>query len=153
VAGVLYSREDKAPFYGVMAATVLGYITCYVIFLIFPTEGPAHTLRHLHTQPLPDGPLHSLVAFTQRAGTHGNAFPSAHAVGAVVPVIFAWRYVPKLVPWLLPLLVLMCAGAVYDRYHYASDMVGGVLIGVAAAAFVMIAQSHPRWARRLNFVA
>ena len=150
VAAVLYWREDKAPFFGVMAAAVLGYLTCYVIFLVFPTEGPAHTLRHLHTQPLPDGPLRATVAFVQKAGTHGNAFPSAHAVGAVVPVIFAGRYVRKLVPWLLPLLVLMCVGAVYDRYHYASDMIGGVLIGVAAAAFVMAVQSQPRWARVLN---
>jgi membrane-associated phospholipid phosphatase len=121
-----------------------------VIFLVFPTEGPAHTLRHLHTQPLPHGPLRATVEFVQRAGTHGNAFPSAHAVGAVVPVFFAWRYAPKLVPWLLPLLVLMCVGAVYDRYHYASDMIGGVMIGVAAAAFIMVAQTHPRWAPVLN---
>ena len=150
VAAILYRRPDKAPFFGVMAATVLGYLTCYVVFLTFPTEGPAHTLRQVHTQPLPGGPLHSAVLFLQKAGTHGNAFPSAHAVGAVVPVIFAWRHVRTLVPWLLPLLVLMCVGAVYDRYHYASDMIGGVLIGVAAAAFIMAMQSHPRWARVLN---
>jgi membrane-associated phospholipid phosphatase len=153
VAVVLYARGDTAPFYGVMSAVVLGYLTCYVIFLVFPTEGPAHTLRHLHTQGLPGGPLRSTVEFVQKAGTHGNAFPSAHAVGAVVPLIYAWRYVPKLVPWLAPLLMLMCVGAVYDRYHYASDMIGGVLIGVASAAFVMTAQSRPRWARRLHLEA
>jgi membrane-associated phospholipid phosphatase len=150
VAGVLYVREDKAPFHGVMAAAVFGYLTCYVIFLVFPTEGPAHTLRHLHSQPLPHGPIRSLVQFVQKAGTHGNAFPSAHAVGAVVPLIFAWRYAPKLVPWLAPLLLLMCVGAIYDRYHYASDMIGGVLIGVAAAAFIMAVQSQPRWAHLFN---
>ena len=137
VAGVLYSRPDTQPFYALMAATMLGYVICYVIFLAFPTEGPAHTLRHLHTQPLPGGLLYSTVLFIQKAGTHGNAFPSAHVVGAVVPVIFAWRYVPKLAPWLLPLLVLMCIGAVYDRYHYASDMLGGLIIG-AAAAWLML---------------
>ena len=150
VAGLLYLRQDRAPFFGVMAATVLGYLTCYVLFLVFPTEGPAHTLRHLHAQPVPAGPLRSAVEFLQKAGTHGNAFPSAHAVGAVVPVIFAWRYARRLVPWLLPLLLLMCVGAVYDRYHYASDMIGGVMIGVAAAAFVMLVQSRPKWARALN---
>lgn len=150
VAGVLYVRGEAAPFYGVMSAVVLGYLTCYVIFLVFPTEGPAHTLRHLHTQPLPTGPLRSTVEFVQKAGTHGNAFPSAHAVGAAVPLIYAWRYVPKLVPWLLPLLMLMCVGAVYDRYHYASDMIGGVVIGVAAAALILALQSQPRWARRLH---
>src|SRR5688572_23199052 len=150
VAFVLYLREDKAPFYGVMAATVLGYLACYVTFLVFPTEGPAHTLRHLHSQPLPPGPFRAAVDFLQKAGTHGNAFPSAHAVGAVAPMMFAYRYVRPLVPWLLPLFVLMCAGAVYDRYHYASDMVGGAVIGAAAALFVMAAQSRPRWARVLN---
>ena len=153
VAGVLYRREDKAPFHGVMAAAVLGDLTCYAIFLVFPTEGPAYTLRHLHTHPLPNGPLRSIVAFVQKAGTHGNAFPSAHAVGAVVPLIYAWRFVPKLVPWLAPLLPLMCIGAVYDRYHYASDMIGGVLIGVAAAALVMTAQSRPRLAVRLGLAS
>lgn len=141
VAGVLYGRPNRQPFFDVMAATMLGYVICYAIFLIFPTEGPAYTLRHLHTQPLPAGPLYSLVLFLQQAGTHGNAFPSAHVVGAVVPVIFAWRYVPKLAPWLLPLLLLMCVGAVYDRYHYASDMLGGLVIGAAAAWLVMRSQA------------
>ena len=137
VALILYARADRQPFDALMAATMLGYVVCYVIFMVFPTEGPAHTLRHLHTQPLPAGPLYATVLFIQKAGTHGNAFPSAHVVGAVVPVIFAWRYVPKLAPWLLPLLVLMCIGAVYDRYHYASDMLGGLIIGAAAAALML----------------
>jgi len=150
VAGVLYLRQGKSAFFAVMAATVLGYLACYVIFLVFPTEGPAHTLRHLHTQPVPAGPLRSAVEFLQKAGTHGNAFPSAHAVGAVVPVIFAWHHAKKLATWLLPLLVLMCVGAVYDRYHYASDMIGGIIIGVAAATFVTLVQSRPRWAKALN---
>jgi membrane-associated phospholipid phosphatase len=133
VGAILYVRADKQPFFNLMAATILGYLICYVIFMVFPTEGPAHTLRHLHSQPLPDGPLYAAVLFIQQAGTHGNAFPSAHVVGAVVPVIFAWRYVPRLAPWLTPLVILMCIGAVYDRYHYASDMIAGLLIGGAAA--------------------
>jgi membrane-associated phospholipid phosphatase len=137
VAVILYTRQDRTPFFALMAATMLGYVICYVIFLIFPTEGPAHTLRHLHTTPLPAGPLYSTVLFIQKAGTHGNAFPSAHVVGAVVPVIFAWRYVPKVAPWLLPLLIVMCIGAVYDRYHYASDMLGGLIIGAAAAGLML----------------
>ena len=136
VAAVLYARPDKDPFFRLMAATILGYVSCYAVFLLFPTEGPAHTLRHLHTQPLPAGPLHSAVLFIQQAGTHGNAFPSAHVVGAIVPVIFAWRHVRTLAAWLIAPLVLMCVGAVYDRYHYASDMAAGLAIGIAAAYFV-----------------
>ncbi len=140
VAATLYRRLDKRPFFGVMAASVLGYMICYVIFVTFPTEGPAHTLRHLHTVPLPDGPFRSLVTFAQRAGVHGNAFPSAHVVGAVAPLVFAWRYAPRLAIWLTPLVILLCVGAVYDRYHYVSDVVAGIPIGAAAAWFVMVSR-------------
>lgn len=150
VGGVLYRRAGKAPFAGVMAASVLSYMLCYVVFVAFPTEGPAHTLRHLHTVPLTGGVFHWLVNLTQHGGVHGNAFPSAHVAGAMAPLLFAWRYAPKLAVWLTPLVVLLCTGAVYDRYHYASDIFAGILVGAAAACFVMFVQSRPNWAQRLN---
>lgn len=78
--------------------------------------------------------MSSLVQFTQQAGTHGNAFPSAHVAGATVPSIFAAKYAVRYAPLLFATLALMCVGAVYDRYHYASDVVGGLAIGVTAAA-------------------
>jgi membrane-associated phospholipid phosphatase len=137
VGVVLYRRRDKTSFFGVMAATMLAYVACYVIYLVFPTEGPAHTLRHMHSSPIPEGPLASLVQFMQRAGTHGNAFPSAHVAGAVVPAIFAAKYAIRYAPLLFASLILMCAGAVYDRYHYVSDVAAGLVIGIAAAAFVL----------------
>ena len=150
VGGMLYRRADKAPFAGVMAASVLSYMLCYVVFVSFPTEGPTHTLQHLHTVLLTGGVFHWLVNFTQRGGVHGNAFPSAHVAGAVAPLLFAWRYVPRLAAWLTPLVVLLCIGAVYDRYHYASDIFAGILIGTAAACFVMFVQARPRLTQWLN---
>jgi membrane-associated phospholipid phosphatase len=152
VGGVLYRRVDKAPFFGVMAASVLSYMLCYVVFVTFPTEGPAHTLRHLHAAPIPGGPLYAVVTFTQKAGVHGNAFPSAHVAGAVAALIFAWRYAPRLAAWLTPLVGLLCVGAVYDRYHYASDAVAGLSVGAAAAFDVTFVQARPWWARRLNIL-
>jgi membrane-associated phospholipid phosphatase len=147
---VLYRRADQAPFFGVMAATMLAYIACYAVFLVFPTEGPAHTLRHLHPLPPPEGPLASLVQFIQRAGTHGNAFPSAHVAGAIVPAIFATRYAIRYAPLLFALMILLCVGAVYDRYHYVSDIAGGLVIGVAAAWFVL---ARATWRHRRNTAA
>lgn len=146
VGGVLYARAEKKPFYDLMAATVLAYMTCYVVFIAFPTEGPAHTLRHLHDEPLPGGVLHALVNLVQQAGVHGNAFPSAHVAGAVVAVVFAWRHVPVLA-WPSTLLVmLMAIAAVYDRYHYASDVVAGALVAVLALVVVSaVAQWRATW--------
>lgn len=139
VAGTFYVRCDRQAFREVMDATVLSYLFCYVIFLLFPTEGPAYTLAAWHAVPLPGaGPFHWAVQFIQRhAGVHGNAFPSAHVAGGMVALIFAWRYAPKLAIALTPLVILLCLGAVYDRYHYVSDVVAGVVFGALASLLIL----------------
>ena len=55
----------------------------------------------------------------------------------MVSALFAARYALRYAPLLFALLILMCAGAVYDRYHYASDIAAGLLIGIVAALWVM----------------
>jgi len=142
VAGTFYARKMGRPFREVMDASVLSYMLCYAVFLLFPTEGPAHTLRAQHNFPLPgDGPFHWAVLLIQKhAGVHGNAFPSAHVAGGVVALIFAWRYARNLGFALMPLVLLLCVGAVYDRYHYVSDVVAGAVVGAVAAMIVLITQ-------------
>jgi membrane-associated phospholipid phosphatase len=137
VGGTLYARDDKRPFRSVMAASTLSYLLCYVVFIALPTEGPAHTLAAMHTQHLSGGPFHALVNFIQRhGGVHGNAFPSSHVAAAVVALLYAWRYAPKLGRVLTPFVVLLSVGAVYDRYHYVSDVVGGIVVGIAATGLI-----------------
>lgn len=143
VAGVFYARKMAVPFRRVMDASVLSYMLCYVVFVLFPTEGPAHTLRAMQDFPLPGGgPFHWAVLLIQRhAGVHGNAFPSAHVAGGVVALIFAWRYTRNVALALTPLVLLLCVGAVYDRYHYVSDVIASALVGtLAAAVFLIIKQ-------------
>jgi membrane-associated phospholipid phosphatase len=150
VAGLLRRRGEAAAFRGVIAASVLAYLACYVVFLAYPMEGPAHTLRHLSLPPVAGGPLHEVVRLVQQAGVHGNAFPSAHVAGAVPPLVFACRHAPRLGAILAVLIVLMGFGAVYDGYHYASDIVAGLVAGGIAAAAVLAVQRSPAWSRRLN---
>lgn len=147
VGGVLYGRRDKRPFRQLMDATVLSYLICYTVFIFFPTEGPAYTLAAQHSFPLSGaGPFHWTVMLIQKnAGVHGNAFPSAHVAGGVVALIFAWRHAPKLGLSLTPLVILLCLGAVYNRYHYLSDVVAGVAVGVVPAAWVMASGARPHW--------
>ncbi len=153
VAAALRRRGDEAGFRGVIAASVLAYMACYVVFVACPMEGPAHTMRHLAMPPVAGGPFYDLVRLVQRAGVHGNAFPSAHVAGAIPPLIFAWRCTPWLGASLTLLIVLMGFGAVYDGYHYASDVLAGVVVGGVAAAVVLAAQQSPPWARRVRLPA
>ena len=139
VGGVFYARKDKRPFRQVMDATVLAYLLCYVVFILLPMEGPAHTLAAQHDFPLPGGgPFHWMVQLIQsNAGVHGNGFPSVHVAGGVVSLFFAWKYAPKLGLALTPLVFLLCIGAVYDRYHYVSDVIAGVEVGIIASWIIV----------------
>ena len=63
-------------------------------------------------------------------GVHGNAFPSAHIMLAFVVLVFVYKFLPRVAPFLLVPILLMCVGAVYDGYHYASDVAAGALVGI-----------------------
>ncbi len=138
VGGALYAWRNRQPFRQVMSANVLSYMLCYIWFILFPTEGPAHTLAALHAAATQGGPAHWAVVLIQKlAGVHGNAFPSSHVAAGVVSVIFAWRYLPRLGAWLTPLVILLCIGAVYDQYHYFSDIIGGLVFGPLAVVMTL----------------
>jgi membrane-associated phospholipid phosphatase len=141
VGGAVYRRPRQREFRQVMTASVLAYLSCYVFFILFPTEGPAYTLAPLHTVPLHGGPFHWAVLMIQsHAGVHGNAFPSSHVAAGVVALVFAWKYVRKLGVVLTPLVILLGIGAVYDRYHYASDVIAGAALGLLVSAIVLVAE-------------
>lgn len=144
VGGAVYNRPGKREFRQVMTANVLAYMVCSVFFIVFPTEGPAHTLAATNAGSLAGGPFHWAVLLIQsHAGVHGNAFPSSHVAAGVVSLIFAWRYVPKLGAVLTPFVFLLCLGAVYDRYHYASDVFAGLAVGAVCASVVLCAERFP----------
>jgi membrane-associated phospholipid phosphatase len=143
VGSAVYRRPGKREFRQVMTASVLAYLSCYVFFILFPTEGPAHTLAPLHGVQLHGGPFHWAVLLIQNhAGVHGNAFPSAHVAAGMVAVVFAWRYVPRLGAALTPLVILLCLGAVNDRYHYASDAIAGLGLGALCSAVVLASEKN-----------
>lgn len=138
VGGVLYAQRHQRAFREVMSANVLAYSLCYIWFILFPTQGPAHTLDGVPNAALPGGPFHWAVLLIQQlGGVQGNAFPSSHVAAGFASVFFAWRYLPRLGAVLTPFLALLCLGAVYDGYHYLSDVAGGLVFGALAVAMVL----------------
>jgi len=138
VGGVLYRPGEKRAFRQLMTAVALTYTLCSVVYVLFPTESPARTLREQHTVVFHGGFFHFLVLLIQKYfGVHGNAFPSSHVAASIAALIVAWKYTRKVAWFLTPLVLLMCVGAVYDRYHYFSDVWSGILVGAAVSAFVI----------------
>lgn len=59
-----------------------------------------------------------------------DAFPSGHATGTAALLLpWALRF-PKVRPWLLSWLGLICIGRVVLEYHWLSDVVAGASIGL-----------------------
>ncbi len=145
VGGLFWIRRDLPSYRGAFRrltdALSAGYAVCIAIYLLFPTQSPANRVGVQQIGSSHGGIFQHVVrAIQNNAGVHGNAFPSAHIMLTLVVLIFAYRYLPRMAPWLLFPVLLMCVGAVYDGYHYASDVIAGAAIGIAlgsAGAFLM----------------
>ena len=59
---------------------------------------------------------------------------------SVVASICALRFLPKLGVVIALLTAGMMLGAVYGGYHYAADVIAGVVTGLAAAAIARAAE-------------
>lgn len=131
LALLLWLRNQK-QFAEFVFALCLSYILCYVVFILFPVEGPYHTLRQLQTvHETPGWIFTHLVELVEKHGRiHGGAFPSAHVTGSFVATIAAYRYSRRLGHVILLLALGVCVSAVYGRYHYAVDIWGGIVVAI-----------------------
>ena len=103
---------------------------CYFIFITFPVTGPRFFLEGEFYLPMV-GPFFTPLArhIVESGGLHGGAMPSSHCAIALVAVVFmTGELKTKAFPlWIV--LLMLCFGTVYGRYHYASDVVVGLAIG------------------------
>jgi undecaprenyl-diphosphatase len=66
-----------------------------------------------------------------------SAFPSGHAAMAVAGAITGSRMIPYSAWFWWPLAAIMSVSRIYLGVHWPSDVVGGLLLGLAAAWFVL----------------
>lgn len=129
-------RAGTAPrqFHAALVPVMAAFFFCCLWFIYFPVQGP----RYLFPPPdggLRCGPVCSLTRYILASGSsRGTAFPSSHAAVAVAQTAMGFFLLPRLSPLLLVLTVGLCFGAVYGGYHYATDMIVGAIVGLAAAA-------------------
>jgi membrane-associated phospholipid phosphatase len=136
IAGLFWGWRKRTPFRGAFRCLTdtlsVGYALCFTVYLLVPIQSPANRVGVQQIGSAHGGIFQHLVrAIQNSAGVHGNAFPSAHIMLAFVVLMFTYRYLPRIAPWLLFPILLMCVGAVYDGYHYASDVMAGAAIGIA----------------------
>lgn len=129
---LLWLRGEREGLGETVLAVTITYTVCFVIFAIFPVEGP----RYLWSAPehVPSGPMRSLALKILVAGSsRGAAFPSAHMAIVVAQAVMARRW-QRRARWIYATIaVLVGVGAVLGGFHYAVDVLAGSVVGFAVA--------------------
>ena len=120
-----YLRKKEAV--KIMFIILFSFLTYYIFFIIFPTEGPQFYFLNGELPP-PQGVFGHLVHWAQEAGeAPTGAFPSSH-VGMMV--VFSWisyKYFRKLLPIVVIFTIIITFATVYIKAHYAIDIIAGYI--------------------------
>lgn len=118
---------DKVVFF-----ILLCFYLSYVGYMLFPALGPRYTMNHLQSSELRGvlvaGPVQKLL--NKLEGIKRDAFPSGHTAVVLVISGLAYRFHRGFFYLTLPVVALLIFSTVYCRYHYAVDVIGGVLLAL-----------------------
>lgn len=141
---VLFGGRLPKPAWRLINAWVIALILVLVICPFFTALGPyinygivPGDIPTLHSKyPWTTGPLIEAIRThrsTDVAGSMGGLvfFPSFHSAGAIL-FIWAWWPVRQLRWPMLLLNLAMLAAVPVIGYHYFSDMIGGIVVALAA---------------------
>ncbi|MBI4709658.1 MAG: phosphatase PAP2 family protein [Nitrospirae bacterium] len=111
---------------------ILCFYLSYIGYILFPAIGPRYTMNHLQNIELHGIFLRDIIDNTLNAleGTKRDAFPSGHTAVTLVVLYLAYRFQKPLYYIFLPAVLALLVSTVYLRYHYAVDVIGGVLLAV-----------------------
>lgn len=126
----LYFRGRKQETFDYLFLVFLAYTTVFLIFLLFPAEGPWVILKGMHTVKPEGGLFLKLNEMIQGQGSiRGGCFPSSHVAAAFAIVWGTLKYQRKLGIFLFPCVIGMSIATVYCQYHHAVDALAGALLG------------------------
>lgn len=128
--GTLYGKGKEQEFDGAAFSIVLTFYLSYFGYMLLPALGPRFALA-----PLYQGGLRGLIladpimrALDFLEGVKRDAFPSGHSAVALVVLAYAYRYEKGLYRMFLPIVLTLLFSTVYMRYHYAVDVLAGMLL-------------------------
>ncbi len=131
-AAILYFKNRSKEYEYLIFYVTLTFFTSYLFFIFFPVAGPRFTLANEIVASY-DGLIVTkyLRNFVASAGFRGDAFPSSHVAVAVVVYFFMYAFERKIaLRYFLPAVIALSLATVYGQYHYLTDMIAGLILGV-----------------------
>jgi membrane-associated phospholipid phosphatase len=140
----LFLRNREQFFHYVSVVSFLFYV-CYLIYIVLPVIGSRAFFHQVETYVLPpesqrfastdfypesvkSGLFFRLMLFIYRVfEAPGAAFPSSHVAVALCTLYFSFRYLRPIRHLHLVFAILLCLATIYCRYHYAIDVLAGLI--------------------------
>ncbi len=140
----LFLRSRRQFFHYLSVLSFLFYL-CYLIYIFLPVIGPrlffgpvggytlpaeVQRLASVDTYPaaVQRGVFFKLMGWIYRVfEAPGSALPSSHVAVAWCTVYFSFRYLKPIRYFHLVLAFLLTLSTIYCRYHYAVDVLAGLL--------------------------
>jgi membrane-associated phospholipid phosphatase len=109
----------------------LSNVICDLGFLLYPVAGPLTHMGKQYTVPL-DGYFWTWLGEYLRRHWQfvGGTIPSPHCANATLMWLLSYRYLRSSFWILSPLILSLYLSTVYCRYHYVTDAIAGVAVGV-----------------------
>lgn len=130
LCGRLYARGRQGDFDLSVFTVILTFFLSYIGYILVPAQGPRALLAPLQTVSLRGLIVTEAIRNTLETleALKRDAFPSGHTAVVVVVLALAWRYDRRLFWPALPVVLALIVSTVYTRYHYAVDVLAGLLL-------------------------
>jgi membrane-associated phospholipid phosphatase len=143
----LYRQKDHSRFNYFRFTVVYGFFISYLAYFALPAVGPRFTMHDFSgiDAELPGlflaKPLRWFVNYFESirpgmpnsvamANAQRDVFPSGHTMLTLVTMVFAYQSRLKIRNYVLCIGILLIVATVYIRYHYAVDLLAGVILAV-----------------------
>jgi membrane-associated phospholipid phosphatase len=135
---IIYLHDRKTTFHVVAATIIIGFYISYIGYYLTPAIGPRFTLAHLQHIPLT-----GLLSFNfirsmldAAAGVVRDCCPSGHTMVSLLTVLLAGRYEKRFLAPAVVWTALLMYSTMYLRYHYATDLIVGIVLAGMVFLFV-----------------
>jgi len=129
IGGFWYFRGNRKAFHDLLFLLAVTYYLSFIIFILYPVDSPYYLFLKLD-EPAANGPFYKLVHFiSERGGARGGAFPSLHVSVSTVILLTVQRFQRRFAYFLLPVVGGIYMATLYGRFHYALDVLAGIIFG------------------------
>ena len=144
IGGYWYFSGRRVEFRELLQLLAVTYYASFIFFILYPVYSPYYIFNP-HQEPSGSGFFFNLAHFFSGiGGARGGAFPSLHVSVSTVVLLTVLRHQRRLGWFLLPVVIGIYFATLYGHFHYALDVIAGLLLGTLVVLFFRFMDSRKR---------